>query len=128
MKKNLLLLILIITISIVLFIFLQEKREVKKEPKKVPQKINKVIKTTTPVKTIKKEKIPEKKKDINLNPELTIDRTQRYNEKELYSKPQALPNNTGKKNVDEYDLDLNVDVDKEKKEVDGFKINVGTKF
>lgn len=128
MKKKLLILILIIIISIVLFIFLQEKKEVKKELKKVPQKINKVIKTTTPVKNIKKEKVPQEKKDINLDSDLTIDRTQRYDEKELYSKPQPLNDNASKKKVDEYDLDLNVDVDKEKKELDGFNINIGTKF
>ncbi len=128
MKKILLFLTLVIIATIILFIFFQEKKEVEKDIKNKPQKINKVIKTTPAIKNIKKEKVQEKKKDINLDPNLTIDRTQRYNEKEVYSKPPSLPDNAGKKNAEDYDLDLNVDVDKEKKEIDGFKINIGTKF
>jgi hypothetical protein len=113
MKKNLLLLILIITISIVLFIFLQEKREVKKEPKKVPQKINKVIKNTPAVKTIKKEKIPKKKKDINLNPEII---EEKYQLTDKYDEPLPLPNEGIKKEDSQLNLDANVK--KEKKDID----------
>ena len=66
---------------------------------------------------------PLEKPTINLNPEIIEDK---YQLTDKYDKPLPLPNEILKKEDSQLNLDANVN--KEKKEIDSLKIDIGKKF
>lgn len=139
MKKNILLIIILLIASVALFFYLQKNtlNEEKNKPiektsptKVIPEKkapLKKEIKEVKPVETKKVEKIKKVEEiKLNLDPELTIDKTQRYKE-EKYQQPLSIQE---AKDAKEKDLDISfgVDVDKKEKQLDGFSLGVEKKF
>lgn len=128
MKKYILYIILFFAFAITLFFYLS--------PKPIIEEKNKLIKKAPLIETkktkapIKKEKkvieVPKKEIKINLDPEITINRNERY-KNEQYSKPASIEEVRKSKEKD-LDINFDVDIDKKNKEIDGFKIDIEKKF
>jgi len=66
---------------------------------------------------------PLEEMTINLNPEIIKDK---YQPIDRYEKPEELPSKDKKE--EDTSINLDVDVNKEQKQIDSLKLDVGTKF
>lgn len=119
MKKTIFILTIIV-LAIVLFFYFTEKKSSKTEEKR-----DKTISNDT---TLKKEKIKEPSKNElpKLDLELNVDKNEFY-KNQMYDKTKALNKDSIKEKKD-FDYDINVDINKENKEIDSLNIKLEKKF
>ena len=107
-KLNFLLFALLATVTIILFFYFNKEKETK---------------------TNEQNKVIPKTKEIQLNLNIIKDTSKNsYEKKETYEEPVPLNENTSITNSNDTKVNVGVDMNKEKRSIDGIEIDIQKKF